>query len=142
MTAPRATVTIGGVVLVAQLGQYKPFGGASRGVTVFDGIEATTIQDFGFRAHRQEGSLQSGTGESPGLLSTEKLAELEALVQAWGMAQTLTDSLGNEGTIKALTFTPGWEYHVPGPQGALHSFALTWRWLTLTMRYGTPYAGA
>lgn len=141
MTAPRATVNIGGVVLVAEIGSYKPFGAAALGVTVFDGVEATTIQDFRFRAHRQEGSLASGGGTSPGLLSTAKLAELEALVTTWGAAQLLTDSLGNEGTIKALTYERGWEYHVPGVQGALHSFALTWRWLTLTMRYGAAYSG-
>jgi hypothetical protein len=69
------------------------------------------------------------------------LAALETAVGGWGVSQTLIDSLGNEGTIKPLRFVPGWEYAVPGEQESLWSYALTWRWLTLTKRYGVPYTG-
>lgn len=138
---PRGTVTIGGIALVADVGQYRPFTDQALGVTVFDGVEATTIQDFGWRAARQQGSLASGGGTSPGLISTATLQALQALVASWGTAQALTDSLGNAGTIKALQWGPSFEYHVPGHQGTLHSYSLTWRWLTLTTLWGGAYTG-
>ena len=142
MANPRASVTLGGsVVLVADIEQYKPFSDAALGVTVFEGIEAVTVQDFGFRASRQNGSLSSGTGTSPGLLSAAALAALEALVGAWGAAQPLTDSLGNAGTVKVTAFGSGFAYGVPGAQVSLWSYTLAWRWLTLATRYGVPYTG-
>ena len=145
MTTPRSTVTFGeggsALTLVVDIGQYRPFGDVALGVTAFDGIEATTVQDFGFRADRQEGSLSSGSGTGPGLLATATLAALIALVTAEGVALALADGLGNAGTIKPLRFSHPFEYHVPGPQGALHSYSLTWRWMTLTTRYGAPYTG-
>jgi hypothetical protein len=141
MADPRALVTIAGLALVADIGQYQPFGDAALGVSVFDGIDAVTIQDFGFRVARQEGSLASGGGTSPGLLSAATLYALEDLVGAWGASQSLSDSLGNAGTIKPLTFRRGFEYAVPGAQQTLYSYTLTWRWLTLTTRYGAPYTG-
>jgi hypothetical protein len=145
MASPRGTVTLGSggaaLTLVVDLDQYTPFQGGGLGVRVFDGVEATTIQDFGWRAARQEGQLSSGTGESPGLIATATLAALQALVAAWGAAQPLTDSLGNAGTIKPTSFDPRFAYAVPGDQVALHSYTLTWRWLTLTTLYGTAYTG-
>ena len=138
---PRGTVTIGGLALVADVGQYHPFTDQALGVTVFDGVEATTLQDFGWRAARQEGSLASGGGTSPGLISLATLQALRALITAWGAAQPISDSLGNAGTIKALRFSAPFEYHVPGAQGVLHSYTLTWRWLTLTSLYGAAYTG-
>lgn len=138
---PRGTVTIGGLTLVADVGQYQPFTDDALGVTVFDGVEATTIQDFGWRAARQEGTLASGTGPSPGLIALATLRALRALVAAWGAAQPLSDSLGNAGTIKALQFSAPFAYHVPGAQQVLYRYTLTWRWLTLTMRDGVPYTG-
>lgn len=141
MAKPRATVTIAGIALVADVGQYKPFGDAALGVTVFDGIAATTLQDFSYRAHRQQGSLTSGGGTSPGLLARATLRALENALAAWGASQTLVDDLGNAGTIKPLTFSSGFEYAVPGAQESLWSYTLTWRWLTLTTKYGAPYTG-
>lgn len=142
MAKPRAMVTIGGLAFVADVGgQYQPFGEAALGITVFDGIEATTIQDFGVRAHRQQGSLSSGSGTSPGLIAQATLADLLALLEVRGAAYPLEDTLGNTGTIKPLTFSSAFEYRVPGHQEALYSFALTWRWLTLATLYGAPYTG-
>jgi hypothetical protein len=145
MANPRGTVTIGtggaALTLVADIGQYRPFSEVALGVRVFDGVEDVTIQDFGFRAARQQGTLASGGGESPGLIATATLAALRALLTAWGASQPLTDSLGNAGTIRASDFAEGLEYHVPGAQGALHGYTLTFRWLTLTMLYGAPYTG-
>lgn len=141
MAAPRATVTIGGLALVADIAQYRPFSEHALGVTVFDGIEATTVQDFGFRAYRQRGALSSGTGTSPGLVSKATLALLAALLDVRGAVQPISDSLGNAGTIKPLTFSSAHEYGVPGDQESLWSYATTWQWLTLTMRLGVPYTG-
>lgn len=141
MPNPRATVTIAALTLVADLGQYKPFGEAALGVTVFDGIDATTIQDFGMHAHRQTGSLGPFSGTSPGLLSAAQLLALENAVSLWGAAQSLTDSLGNAGTVKVIRFARGFEYNVPGAQVTLYGYELGWRWLTLTQKYGAPYTG-
>lgn len=147
MAIPRGTVTIGtgggAITLVADVGQYKPFGEQmALGVTEFDGIEATTIQDFGFRAARQRGALSSGGGpESPGLISKAALAALVALIDAWGASQAFTDSLGNIGTIKAVEFGPTFEIHPAGAQNTLYSYALRWRWMTLTQRLGAAYTG-
>lgn len=142
MTAPRAMVTIGGIELVADIGHYRPFGDVALGVTVFDGIDAVTVQDFGFRAERQAGSLSSGGGTSPGLISQATLAALTAALDAaWGASLTLADSVGNAGVIKPTAFAAPFEYRVPGPQQVLYSYTLAWRWLTLTTRHGVPYTG-
>jgi hypothetical protein len=138
---PRAAVTLGSLELVAELGQYKPFGEAALGVTVFDGVEAVTIQDFGYRIARQRGSLSSGGGTSPGLVSGATLAALEAMLRAWGTTQALADTLGNAGTVKPIAFTRGFEYRVPGAQEVLYGYTLTWQWLTLATLYGAPYTG-
>lgn len=142
MANPRGTVTIGALALVADIGQYRPFTDAALAVRAFDGIEAVTMQDFGFRAARQQGSLASGTGASPGLVSRAQLITLFDLVRAWGATQPITDSLGNAGTIKAMAFAHQFEYHVPGTQVVLFSYTLAFRWVTLTSLYGTPYTGA
>jgi hypothetical protein len=145
MADPRATVTIGtgggAVTLVADIEAYAPFGEDALGVTVFDGVEDVTIQDFGWRSFRQEGSLESGGGESPGLIATATVAALHALVAAPGVAQALADSLGNAGTVKFTRWTHPFAYAVPGPQVALHRYTLAWRWCTLTTFYGAAYTG-
>jgi len=143
MANPRGTVALGAgpLTLVVDVSSYQPFSEIALGVRVFDGIEATTLQDFGFRAARQEGALNSGGREGPGLVALETLATLTALVDAWGAGQPFTDSIGNAGTIKPLRFGHQFEYAVPGPQASLHSYTLAWRWLTLTQRFGAAYAG-
>jgi hypothetical protein len=142
MANPRGTVTVGGVVLVAEIGQYRPFG-AALGVRVFDGVDSVTIQDWGVRADRQEGTLASGGGTSPGLIASATVAALLALIRDdWGAAHALSDFLGNAGTAKITRFEPTFEYAVPGAQVALHSYTLAWRWLTLDTLYGAAYTGA
>jgi hypothetical protein len=143
MANPRGSVSLGSgpLTLVVDVSSYQPFGELALGVRVFDGIEATTIQDFGFRADRQQGTLSSGGRESPGLVAAETLAALLALVTAWGVGQAFADSLGNAGTIKPIRFSHQFEYAVPGPQVSLHSYTLAWRWLTLTQLFGAPYTG-
>lgn len=142
MAAPRATVTIGGIALVGDVALYRPFEPWPLGVTPFDGVDgALTIQDFGRRIKRASGRLSSGGAETAGLLSKATLAAVLALMQTRGATQTISDSLGNAGTIKPLTFTHAHEYGVPGSQAALFSFELTWRWLTLTTLYSASYTG-
>ena len=140
MANPRGTVTIGALELVADVGQYQPFSDAALAVRAFEGIEAVTIQDFGFRAARQQGTLSSGGGPSgTGLIAKATLVALLDLIRAWGVTQPLEDSLGNAGTIKAMGFTHQFEAHVPGTQGALFSYTLAFRWVTITSLYGAAY---
>jgi hypothetical protein len=141
MANPRAQVTIAGIELVADIGSYEPFADVALGVTVLDGVEATTLQDFGMRIERQEGQLVSGTGTSPGLISAATRAALDAAFAVRGAAHALSDSLGNAGTVKPFRWAPRFEYGVPGDQAALYSYTLRWRWLTLTTRNGAPYTG-
>jgi hypothetical protein len=138
----RGTVTLGGgaVTLVADVGQYQPFGDAyPLGVRDFDGIDSVTIQDFGSRIARAKGVLRSGGGQSAGLINSAQLAALLLLVTAWGAAQDISDTLGNLGTIKALSFDHAQEYTVPVASTVLFSYELRWRWVTLTTRYGAAY---
>jgi hypothetical protein len=145
MPAGRATVTIGGLALVADLSHYRPFGAAGEwplGVTVFDGPGSTTIQDFGRRIKRAMGRLTTGGPATAGLISRATLISLLGLMQTRGATQSLSDSLGNAGTIKPLTFGHVHEHAVPGSQGTLYSFELTWRWVACTTLYGSAYTGA
>jgi hypothetical protein len=144
MAGARGTVTVGTgggqVVLVTDIDQYQPFGEAyPLGVTAFAGIDSVTIQDFKSRIARATGRLTSGGGENAGLIKTSQLTALLTLLTAWGVSQPLTDSLGNAGTIKALSFTHNQAYVVPVAATVLFSYELRWHWLTLTTRYGVAY---
>ena len=130
----------GAVTLVADIGQYRPFGDElALGVTVFDGIGATTVQDFAVRGRRQQGRISSGAGpSSAGALALDQLTALLDLLQTWGASQPLEDDMGNEGTIKATHFSHAREVG-SAAQGALFSYDLRWQWVTLTSLYGTAF---
>ena len=144
MAGARGTVTLGSgggqVVLVSEIDQYEPFGDAyPLAVTAFPGIAAVTIQDFKSRIARATGRLSSGGGESAGLIKSTQLAALLTLLTAWGVSQPITDSLGNVGTIKALSFAHTQAYVVPVASTVLYTYELRWQWVTLTTRYGVAY---
>lgn len=135
----RATVTINGsLTLVADVGLYEPF--VFPADRVFTGPGSLTVQDFGRKIKRASGRLRSGGNQSPGLISRATLASLLGLIGTRGATYALTDSLGNVGTVKLTDFTHQHETGVPGSQVALFSWALAWRWLTLTQRYGSAYS--
>lgn len=137
--AARVTVTLGGTItLVGDIGFYRPFLFPDHRVFTGPG-PSVTIQDFGRKIKRAAGELRTGGAGTAGLISRATLAALETMLGTRGATQSFSDSVGNVGSVKLLGIDPAHE-HGSTTQVALFSFALRWRWLALTQRYGSAYS--
>jgi hypothetical protein len=140
-----ATVTLGtapnDVMLLANVGGLEPLQ-AETPMTVFQGIDSTTVQVFPRRVKGTTLTLEAkgdGRGDA-GFITDADFEKLQAMADGAGdgTAVAYVDSFGNVGTVLVRKVSGQGQ---AGDDNGMFSLHLELVWVTLTQRLGVAYTG-